>query len=365
MEFFNRKEEVMDIQLTQHGKYLLSKGRLNPKYYAFYDDDVIYDTQYAGDPLVGGESHDGNGYDIDHGGFGEHPSEAEARITTTPRIKARHVFEGAETRISKIVKSEAFQELPNDEKLAALEPAILASTAIYGLSSEMGTSAFNSSKAPAWNIKFIDGSLSGATNYHTGSLSVKTEQIPQLDVVSTTKVGALTSEEYDDLIDMDESLGDSNEFISEETHGLQLADIFEDGSSFQVLSDMIILDVEEFNAPKRDLNFDIEIFEIVEEKGENGVTTSEELRPLHFPPGTDVLIEGLSIENDGDVVSNTVGETAENQNYVHYYMDVHVDNQVQTTGFVPAGAPQVTTLVTSLPGLPENDIDCPDDEEEN
>ncbi len=48
MEFFNRKEEVIDIQLTQHGKYLLSKGRLNPKYYAFYDDDVIYDSAYAG-----------------------------------------------------------------------------------------------------------------------------------------------------------------------------------------------------------------------------------------------------------------------------------------------------------------------------
>ena len=176
MEFFNRKEEVIDIQLTQHGKYLLSKGRLSPKYYAFYDDDVIYDTQYAGDPLVGGESHDGNGYDIDHGGFGEHPSEAEGRITTTPRIKSQYVFEGAETRISKIVKSEAFQELSNDEKLASLEPAIMTTTAVYGLSSEMGTSAFNSSNAPAWNIKFIEGSLTEAIHHHTGSLSIKTEQ---------------------------------------------------------------------------------------------------------------------------------------------------------------------------------------------
>ena len=41
MSFFNKKEDVIEIQLTQHGKYLLSKGRFKPAYYAFYDDDII------------------------------------------------------------------------------------------------------------------------------------------------------------------------------------------------------------------------------------------------------------------------------------------------------------------------------------
>ena len=47
-EFFDKKEEVLDIQLTQHGKYLLSRGEFDPKFYAFFDDDIIYDTEYAG-----------------------------------------------------------------------------------------------------------------------------------------------------------------------------------------------------------------------------------------------------------------------------------------------------------------------------
>ena len=47
-EFFDKKEEVLDIQLTQHGKYLLSRGEFSPKFYAFFDDDIIYDTEYAG-----------------------------------------------------------------------------------------------------------------------------------------------------------------------------------------------------------------------------------------------------------------------------------------------------------------------------
>ena len=43
MTFFNQKEEVLQIELTQYGKYLLSRGKWKPAYYAFFDDDVIYD----------------------------------------------------------------------------------------------------------------------------------------------------------------------------------------------------------------------------------------------------------------------------------------------------------------------------------
>ena len=40
MEFFDKKEEVIDLQLTQYGKYLLSLGKLKPVYYAFGDGYV-------------------------------------------------------------------------------------------------------------------------------------------------------------------------------------------------------------------------------------------------------------------------------------------------------------------------------------
>ena len=48
MTFFNKKEEVLDIQLTQYGKNRLSLGKLKPVYYEFYDDDILYDSEYAG-----------------------------------------------------------------------------------------------------------------------------------------------------------------------------------------------------------------------------------------------------------------------------------------------------------------------------
>ena len=47
MSFFNKKEEVLEIELTSYGKSLLAKGKLRPTHYAFLDDDIIYDAQYG------------------------------------------------------------------------------------------------------------------------------------------------------------------------------------------------------------------------------------------------------------------------------------------------------------------------------
>ena len=43
MSYLDPKEDVIDLKLTSYGKYLLSIGKLNPTFYAFFDDDVIYD----------------------------------------------------------------------------------------------------------------------------------------------------------------------------------------------------------------------------------------------------------------------------------------------------------------------------------
>tara|TARA_B100000035_G_scaffold315188_1_gene334322 strand:+ start:1830 stop:2933 length:1104 start_codon:yes stop_codon:yes gene_type:complete len=58
MTFFNKKEEVIDIQLTSYGKYLLSKGKLKPAFYAFSDDEVVYDPSFnnSGSVEVGQET---------------------------------------------------------------------------------------------------------------------------------------------------------------------------------------------------------------------------------------------------------------------------------------------------------------------
>ena len=46
MEFFNRKEEVLEVQLTPYGKHKLSMCKFKPVQYAFFDRDVIYKTYF-------------------------------------------------------------------------------------------------------------------------------------------------------------------------------------------------------------------------------------------------------------------------------------------------------------------------------
>ena len=65
--YFNKKEEVINLELTQYGKYLLSKGKLRPVYYSFYDDDILYDGAY--------------------GGVTENQNDIVTRIKDTPNLK--------------------------------------------------------------------------------------------------------------------------------------------------------------------------------------------------------------------------------------------------------------------------------------
>jgi hypothetical protein len=46
-KFINQKEEVIQIQLSSVGKKKYSQGMFNPEYYAFYDDDILYETNAA------------------------------------------------------------------------------------------------------------------------------------------------------------------------------------------------------------------------------------------------------------------------------------------------------------------------------
>tara|TARA_Y100000310_G_C20625632_1_gene785727 strand:+ start:526 stop:1590 length:1065 start_codon:yes stop_codon:yes gene_type:complete len=46
-KFLDKKEQVYDIKLTSYGRYTLSIGTFKPTYYAFFDDNILYDSRYA------------------------------------------------------------------------------------------------------------------------------------------------------------------------------------------------------------------------------------------------------------------------------------------------------------------------------
>ena len=79
-QFLDKKERVIDFQLTPYGKHRLSVGQLRPSYYAFFDTGIVYDSKYAG--------------------FEESQSKVHERIKTeTQFIEGILLFEEAENSV--------------------------------------------------------------------------------------------------------------------------------------------------------------------------------------------------------------------------------------------------------------------------
>ena len=91
MEFFNKKEEVIDIKLTQYGKYLLSQGKFKPVFYSFSDEEILYDSDYG----VGTENQNAT----------------ELRIQeNTPSLKTQHNYVSLEKEARKSPDEQASKE---------------------------------------------------------------------------------------------------------------------------------------------------------------------------------------------------------------------------------------------------------------
>ena len=84
MRFLDPKEEVYKIKITPWGRYLLSQGKFTPTFYAFFDDDVIYDSSFLEET----------------GDTGEEQNNIQDRILDeTPRFEGQTSFQGSETTI--------------------------------------------------------------------------------------------------------------------------------------------------------------------------------------------------------------------------------------------------------------------------
>ena len=139
MTFFNKKEDVISIELTPHGRKLLSKGKLKPAYYAFFDDDILYDSQ--------------------RGGFTETNSETKARIISeTPSMRPQTNYKGVESKIENMRSHETENNL--------LTP--------------IGTNKIEEAKTAGWSISFLHNTASSMTSFFSDANS-QTLQIPQIE----------------------------------------------------------------------------------------------------------------------------------------------------------------------------------------
>ena len=144
MSFFDSKEEVLSVELTQFGKKLLSKGVFKPAYYAFFDDDVIYDSEYMG--------------------ITEEQNSTQQRILNETAIsKPVYNFHSLEE------ESNAYASLIVKENLSSIKAldaiAVSDGETNYSLLLPLGKSSPNSQYYPAWNLRVLNGQISSSAEY--------------------------------------------------------------------------------------------------------------------------------------------------------------------------------------------------------
>ena len=277
MEFFNKKEEVIDLKLTQFGRYMLSKGKFKPVFYSFFDDNILYDGSKA--DVV------------------ELQNDVEKRIRETPTMHHQVSFSSLEKEFNN-----NYNKVLSGEVTATSEDLQRTAEKHYALPQPIGTGDINSDFSPAWSVQFLNGAISGSVSYLNlaeKSGGRNTQLVPQIS--SELEIGmidvvenGLGEEEFE------EGLAGSNVVISSDDNELY-----------------ILLKVAENNGLFQKKNFDIELFEI-EEEIQGGVTI-ETLKQL-----------GFSMTQEAETEVSFVDEITPDADTTHveYYFDLLVDDEI-------------------------------------
>lgn len=238
MAFINKKEEVIKLRLTQHGKYLLSTGKFRPDSYAFFDDDIIYDSRY--------------------GGITEHQNEAQDRIKDQARRDAQHVSMGVQTRYG--IATEELAQGGEEFKPFVGLPSDTENEKILGF--PLTNMSLGSQEVPRFELSVFESEIENqeATYDMMDSARIR---IPQLEFAPEHLL-------IRDSMNVDPLAEDQGTLVDSETFQINpIAEKIEflDGSFLEHRPENIIFSLEELNSEYLKENFEVEVFEIVEEAG--------------------------------------------------------------------------------------------------
>lgn len=300
MKFFDTKEQVIDIELTQYGKHLLSRGLWDPKYYEFFDDDILYDAQWAGSVDVNQNS-------------------IQERIKAVPRLESQYVWDGIETNVKKnnaYIRSGGKDREGNYKRISDefVQPLPEKN---FSLSAPLGTINPQSIYKPAWDLRVYHGEITSSiiTNQDDGFPDSKIPQILMRPVTYSLSIqqGEPSNTTIGEVPDPQEMF-----LIEESRANGGLSRPMPDGTYVAIEDDYIILSLDEVNSLMEEENFDIEVYEVKEE--ENTI----EYIPLYFPKREEKIKDDLLLdEQERDLFGDDLDNTQ-----VSYFFDVLVDSEI-------------------------------------
>lgn len=336
--FFDKKEEVIEVELTQYGKHLLSRGEFKPVYYSFFDDDILYDVKYASQE--------------------EEQNYSQDRILDeTPNTRVQYVYSSREDSVT-----EAVYQIRSG-KMNLREPSLQQTPEKhYALSAPLGNSSYVSSYAPSWNITSLVGDFTEAIKYKQGAhQTFKIPQIEMTGITCTTEVLLL-----DERDPSSKTVYDNNTIMQAGEFGQigspgepQLEGIkFPDGSFLELTCNDILLEIEEENTECLKDNFEIEVYLIEEVDMSGKVVTPglesndkvEKLIPLKFAKRFTNVIDNILVDDPIPQDDYNYDST-----FVEHYFDISVDKQIDKSVLCKAG---VQPSSVKCGGLSRDFLDC-------
>jgi len=264
MTFFNKKTEVMQIEMTPYGRYLYSIGKFKPHSYEFVDDDILYKAS----------------------GSTEAQEDAHNRIMNeTPKLKINRAFqdEAPQVQSPSLIKNKRVMAKKMDLKQPNL--------------SSLGRSSYSSDKLPNFQVSMLRGQISGSQLYYEIPSSGGDIPIPQVDV-NLNFYASLKNILRDEI---------SQNAVSSE--------VADDGTFIEVRYEDPIIHLKEFNSFYEKENFEIEVFKLSD--------SDDEMHPLKFRKVFSNIVNGLLVDNiqaSDDVLFQA--------DEVEYFFSIDVDQEI-------------------------------------
>ena len=273
MKFLNKKEQVFDIQLTPYGKHKLSAGNFTPMYYAFFDDNVIYDLQYAGG--------------------------AEEQSSTHRRIKQETQYLESQTLFRQVLSGAVTQGGILQETIYEQEQNLLTSDGFIGdaklLSKETDV-------APAWKFITMQNNITSSALEDTKNNS----KVPQINITASY---ILQSRDPADLNLREENVRQINSRTA----------TFSDGRLIELEMNDPLIYLEELNTELLTDNFDIEVFQVT--RG----TSDDDFRQLFFKTKAPQVVNGM-LMSPQPILNDSLLTTGS----VEYYFSIAKDSEVDS-----------------------------------
>ena len=267
MTFFDKKQDVLKIELTPYGRSLLSNGKLMPKYYAFFDDDIVYDIAAIG-------------------GTEEQDAIKNRIMNETPRLRPQRDLTSPENLISNFERGESSSRPFSQVQLNYLtEP--------------LGTSDGTERNASSWHLTTILGEIDSTESTYDVSGSYL-RQIPQINMTV----------EY--TMQVRNVRDDSPVRGQASSPSVPVTDVFDDGTYLEIIDEQIITRIIEENGFTFKEGLEIEAF-IYEDE--------EKLIPLKMSPQTKGIVNDMLVDSDDSFVQ--IDHT-----YLEFWMSIFFDEDI-------------------------------------